>query len=59
MGTSLLPKNHTLKNWNEHCKHKDPSTFKDQDKQLQVQIIRKRTLTDSEIKRNRSEVSSN
>jgi hypothetical protein len=30
---------YSLKNWNEHCKHKDPSTFKDQDKQLQVQII--------------------
>jgi hypothetical protein len=30
---------YSLKNWNEHCKHKDPSTFKDQDKQLQAQII--------------------
>jgi hypothetical protein len=30
---------YSLTNWNEHCKHKDPSTFKDQDKQLQVQII--------------------
>ena len=20
---------YSLKNWNEHCKHKDPSTFKD------------------------------
>jgi hypothetical protein len=30
---------YSLKNWNEHCKHKDPSTFKDQDKQLQVQIF--------------------
>jgi predicted metal-binding protein len=30
---------YSLKNLNEHCKHKDPSTFKDQDKQLQVQII--------------------
>ena len=30
---------YSLKNWNEHCKHKDPSTFKDQDQQLQAQII--------------------
>jgi hypothetical protein len=30
---------YSIKNWNEHCKHKDPSTFKDQDQQLQAQII--------------------